>query len=735
MRNLKYTIICIIYILLYLNAFLQNAELDSLKKVLTSSAPDSIKIQAYSDLCYMYSNIDAKTAIEYGRQGLALAKKCEFLRGQGNTSSDLGTAFASLGEYDSALAYHKLALEIREQIKDQQMIANSLSNVGRIYYLMAKYEDGLTYHLKSLKIREDLKDYRGIAIASNNIGLIYQVQKNYYMANFYFKQALANYQKVNNTNGIAATYYNFGNLYMIKGTNERQLLEKKKQLETDDKNAELTQKELFSIKAFDTSLIYLEQAKEIYDELSNARSLANTIELIGGVYGERREFTKAVNNLTISKNIRKEMNDVPGIVLSLYNIASYNNYQKNFKEAINNLLEAMSLAQKINDKSLEKDIYKQLASNYDRIGNYKNAFLFQEKYSAINDSLISTSSIKQMAEMNAKYDNEKKENQIKLLTKDQEVQNAKLKQRNIIIFAAFGVMILFVAFLFVVFKAYKQKQKANLLLESKNKEIEAKNEVIEKKNKDITASIRYAFRIQSALLPTEEIIHKYLPNCFVLYRPKDIVSGDFYYFVEKDNYIIFAAIDCTGHGVPGAFMSIVGHNLITQAINEKQLTQPSDILNFLSLGVNKLLRKDNDEQQGVKDGMDLTFCTLDKTTGKLQMSGAYNPLLLVRNKEVIQYDVDIYPIGTAFNEKFKSFTNVDIDVQPGDSIYLFSDGYLDQFGGPNKKKFMKKQFKETLIKINDLSLAEQKDFLYKRFDEWKGSIEQIDDVLVIGVKL
>lgn len=735
MKYLKLVLTNILFTILYLNVFSQNAEIDSLKKVIASGAHDTIKIQALSDLCYMYSNIDAKAAIDYGKQGLALSKKIDFLKGQGNTSSDLGTAFVSLGEYDSALVYHKLALEIREKINDPQMIANSLSNVGRIYYLIANYEEGLTYHLKSLKIREELKDYRGIAIASNNIGLIYQVQKNYYMANFYFNQALTNYKKVDNTNGIAATYYNFGNLYMIKGTNERQLLEKKKQTETGNKNIELSQKELFSIKALDTSLMYLEEAKNIYTDLGNARSLANTVELIGAIYGERREFSKAIQNINKSMNIRKEMNDVPGIVLSLFNIASFNNYQKNFKEAVTNLHEALTLAAKINDKSLEKDIYKQLASNYEKLGNFKNAFVYQEKYSILNDSLISTSSIKQMAEMNAKYDNEKKESQIKLLTKDQEVKDAKLKQNRIVIFSFLGGVLLLLALSFVILQGYRQKQKANLLLENKNKEIEAKNEVIEKKNKDITASIRYAFRIQSALLPTEEMIHKYLPNCFVLYRPKDIVSGDFYYFCEKDNFIIFAAVDCTGHGVPGAFMSIVGHNLITQAINEKQLSKPSDILNFLSLGVNKLLRKDNDEQQGVKDGMDLTFCTLDKTTGKLQMSGAYNPLMIVRNKEVIQFDVDIYPIGTAFNEKFTSFTNVDVDVQPGDTIYLFSDGYLDQFGGPNKKKFMKKQFRETLIKINDYSLAEQKDFLYKRFDEWKGEVEQIDDVLVIGVKI
>ncbi len=279
------------------------------------------------------------------------------------------------------------------------------------------------------------------------------------------------------------------------------------------------------------------------------------------------------------------------------------------------------------------------------------------------------------------------------------------------------------------------KQRTVEVIKQKD-EIEEKNKVIEKKNENITASIRYAQRIQNAIMPSEEYIKEIMPDSFVLFKPKDIVSGDFYWMAKKDDTLMFSAVDCTGHGVPGAFMSIVGSNWLNRALNEENLTKPSEVLNYLSKGVFKTLRMQNEEAK-VKDGMDLALCSVNLKEKKLAFAGAYNPLFLYRkNVDVMQFKADVFPIGAPFTEKFQTFTNHEFDLELGDTLYVFSDGYVDQFGGPKKKKFMKKRFREMIEAMQEKPMQEQKEILDATIEEWKkeGEMEQIDDILVIGVR-
>jgi len=270
-------------------------------------------------------------------------------------------------------------------------------------------------------------------------------------------------------------------------------------------------------------------------------------------------------------------------------------------------------------------------------------------------------------------------------------------------------------------------------IESQRDEIQFQRDEIEHKSKNITASIRYALRIQQSILPDKRAIKKLLPESFVLYIPKDIVSGDFYWLAEKNRKILFSAIDCTGHGVPGAFMSIMGYNILKKAVNEMGITSPAEILNFLSDGINLQLRQ---RQEGmiVKDGMDLALCAYNPETKILEFSGVNNPLYLLRNNEITRFKGVSHPIGEAFNEKILSYQNIEIPIEEGDIVYLFSDGFPDQFGGPKRKKFLTKRFRETLIKYHTLPMEEQKQKLHDIYLEWKQDVIQIDDVLVMGVK-
>ena len=276
-------------------------------------------------------------------------------------------------------------------------------------------------------------------------------------------------------------------------------------------------------------------------------------------------------------------------------------------------------------------------------------------------------------------------------------------------------------------------EQRNMLAEI-NEHLQTAYNEIEQQKKHITDSIYYARRIQNAILPPLEYVQELLPNSFIFYKPKDIVSGDFYWFMKKEDKIMFAAVDCTGHGVPGAFMSIVGNNQLNYSVNVRGARKPAEILDALNRGVTDTLRQSRGKTS-VKDGMDISLCVFDAKKSKLQFAAAYRPLVLIRDSEIIEIKGDKFPIGAFVDEELKTFENHEMDVKKGDMIYMFSDGYPDQFGGENGSKFLIKKFRQLLLDIHKKPIEEQRVTLEEAFFEWKGSLEQVDDILVIGVRI
>ena len=298
-----------------------------------------------------------------------------------------------------------------------------------------------------------------------------------------------------------------------------------------------------------------------------------------------------------------------------------------------------------------------------------------------------------------------------------------------IIYTITSLVFLGLAFLYV----YRSFKKENRILQERNyalEQFEKQRQLLEEKNKNITDSITYAQKIIEAILPPKENLNSLLPESLIYYKPKDIVSGDFYWFIEKSDKIFIAAVDCTGHGIPGAFMSIIGMNLLDRLVNEG-IYEPGVILNLMNKEVISTLKKKL-EQKHIKDGMDLSLCVIDKTRKFLSFAGAYNPAYIIRNNSIIQLKGERKSIGNDF--EFDSFTTQDIKLRQDDIIYLFSDGYTDQFGGMYGKKYKFKRFRNLLIAINELALPEQKIKLHQAFEEWKKDYEQIDDILIIGFR-
>ncbi len=280
--------------------------------------------------------------------------------------------------------------------------------------------------------------------------------------------------------------------------------------------------------------------------------------------------------------------------------------------------------------------------------------------------------------------------------------------------------------------AIEKSEQEKEIFRLRHVELKAAYDIIEEKSKQITSSINYARYIQRAILPEPSDIKGLAKNCFVVYFPKDIISGDFYWFEEINGQLVLVAADCTGHGVPGALMSMLGISLLNEIVNLRNVTDAGKILDILRGKIIRSLHQTNNEKN--KDGMDISICILDRKKHKLQYAGAFNSLYLISNSELKEYKADRIPIGISQNPADK-FTTNHIEVKPGDMLYMISDGYPDQFGGPVGKKFRYKALTEMFLEVHTQPLKKQKNIIEKCFLDWKGENEQVDDVLVLGYRI
>ncbi len=341
-----------------------------------------------------------------------------------------------------------------------------------------------------------------------------------------------------------------------------------------------------------------------------------------------------------------------------------------------------------------------------------------------------------------KIENKIEENKLKirqqeLLMKEQKSQisqqTIKIGQQTQVIIIIFSLGFISLVFLLFAIRSNIQRKKANQLLFEQKKEVENQKQLVDEKQKEIVDSINYARRIQTALMAHDKLLSKHLPEHFVLFRPKDIVAGDFYWATSTPGGFMYVTGDCTGHGVPGAFMSLLNISKLNETINQKNITRPDLVFNDIRNEITRALNPE-DSTEDSKDGMDAVLCKLDLRGMKLQYAAANNSFYVIRNKEVIVCKADKMHVGKAFNTT-GLFTYYEMELQKGDCIYTFSDGYSDQFGGPNRKRFKSVQLKELLLTISEKPMPEQKTILNDKFESWKGNIEQIDDVLVIGVRV
>ncbi len=731
--------------------------IDSLILALNSTNTDTGKVNTLNQICNQYLSVsNSELALKYALQSLSYGESVAsshkenndekiLKRGIATAYNNIGRVYLNLGDYAKAMNYFLIALKIREEIADEKAIAASYNNIALIYNNQGNYEKALENHLKSLAIKEKINDRTGIAMSYNNIGVIYQNLGNYEKSLENHLKSLAIKEDMGDVQGIAMSYNNIGIIYEKRGD---------------------------SIAALDNYMKFLKAGQET----GNKQYIANAYNNIGNIYLGRKDYKKALDFQMNSLKIKEEIGDKAGIAMSYNNIGTIYEMQENHKEALENQLKSLKIAESIGDtqqmsissnnvgniylkmekpdqalqhnkQALEwaqkigykagiKESFLALANVYETKKDYTSALKYYKYHSEIKDTLLNEQSSKQIAEMNIKYDSEKKDKE--LIKKDAEInwQQAETEKKNLQRNAFIVGLLLMMILAFYVYRGYRQKQTANLQLEEKNTLIEKQKHLVEEKNNKITDSITYAKRIQQATLPSEELIKTAFPDSFIVFLPRDIVSGDFYWYSQlpTTNSQLIVVADCTGHGVPGAFMSMIGNTLLNEIVNVKGIHSPADILNELNKGVVSLLNQTSDDINSQEDGMDITIVSIDKSTNIIEYATANHSSYIMTQNELKLLKGDIYSIGGMFGKPDIKFSSQKIKMEKGNTLYLFTDGYIDQFGGKKNSKYSSNRFEELLKNSKHLNMQEQKTELIAAFENWKETNKQLDDILVVGIQ-
>lgn len=618
------------------------------------------------------------------------------------TTISLCGQFALIGNYEKAMQYIQEAMLQSKKINYKKGIANSYNNIGVIYFYKGDYLKATDNYINALKIRQEIGDLKGVAASYTNIGTIYnfQGQTNKVLENYL--KAVEIFEKIGDKKGLAATYNNLGVIYK-------------------------------EMQNYEKALLIFSKSLKFSEALGDIQSISAVYGNIGTINFAQKNYEEALKNQFKALQYSTKIGDKQAIALAKVNIGRSYSEQNKLLEAYNTVNEALAISKEIDDKDGLSETYLFLAELFEKQGDFKKALQYHTLYSNSKDTLLNVQSSNQILEMNTKYESEKKDKELTQkdteISKQQAETEKKNLQRNIFILGFVLVLLLS----FYIFRGYRKKKSANLLLEEKNMLIEIQKKLVEDKNKKITDSINYAKRIQQAILPSNKIIQAGIPDFFIFFKPKNIVSGDFYWMhIINPQQILFAVVDCTGHGVPGALMSMMGYNLLEQIVKEHNVLEPAMILDELS----KLVVESLNQSAGayaIKDGMDLSIYKINYEFNELEYAGAHNSLYLIRNGLLTEIKADKRSVGVT--AKHSLFTNNKLNVKKGDCLYMFSDGYADQKGGPNNKKFFYQPFRELLIKINNQPMVDQRVSLENVMTEWIGENEQIDDMLIVGVRI
>jgi serine phosphatase RsbU (regulator of sigma subunit) len=653
----------------------QNHYLDSLQQHIASGTNDSVKVEDYFKLGQAFTSDPAK-AVEVASKMMDFSIVIKDKSIKALCLRKTGNIYYRHLYYEKAVNCYMRSMALYEQLNNKTGIANCLNNLGNVYTSKGKltnsrpdFEQAIDYHNKALQLRIEMKDTGNICNSYNNIGNAYSGKGDLEKALEYYTLAFKDYKAHNDPNGIDIVTMNLG--------------------ETHLGLAEKTGK----TEEFGKALEYFLDRVRAYKGNGPTANYASVLSRIGRIYMIQGDMTQALKYLS----------------------------------------EGYTMAMQVNAREQQMDIEGLLAEAYGKTGDYKKAFECFRRYNALKDSVINEKTAGNLAQMQAMYETAQKDKAIDLLNKDKEIdklklnnQEADLDHQKYVIAASVGALIFVFGIALLLYNRNNIRKRAN-------KELSEAYKKVELANRQVTDSINYAKRIQDAILVPEAQVRNYLTDFFVFFRPRDIVSGDFYWFSFHKEKIFFAVADCTGHGVPGAFMSMIGNTLLNEIVNHKNILEPGRILEHLNDGVIAALRQNKNDLLSQDDGMDISVCCMDKKAGKLFFAGANHNIFLVKGGTVKTLQGDIHSIGGSLGSEKREFRTGSAEIAAGTFVFMSSDGFYDQFGGPDGSKFLTTRFEKLIVEA--AASSQPRTILEKAFIGWKGENKQIDDVLVAGFKM
>jgi serine phosphatase RsbU (regulator of sigma subunit)/Tfp pilus assembly protein PilF len=600
---------------------------------------------------------------------------------------------------DSSLFCAEQGLIYARKIEDDDLISNSLNAIGNVYNNQGKFGEALDVFVEALSYAQKINDNRRMARINNNIGIVYYYQQDMSKALDYFQKTANILITEGDTMGAIYAFNNIGGIYLQLKQNEE-------------------------------SMAYFQRGYKLTLEVGDDASSAILLTGIASVHAVEKEYQQALEEFHEALEMKRRGTNIGTIVHSLLALGDVYDSTGQDNMAIFYFEEMADLSLKAGMINMEKNAYQRLALCYENVGNDSKSLIFLKKYNVIRDSLESIANIEAIAEVQSKYDNVQHQKKIEILEKNSQLRHAEMKRKeawNMILIGG-AVIILILAFL--IYGRLRTSRQQNRIIREQKK-------LVDTKNKEVFDSINYAKHIQQAMLSAENTEGQQLPEHFILFKPKDIVSGDFYWTILKKNHFYLAAVDCTGHGVPGAFLTLLGSAFLNEIVSRDENISPATILNELRERMINELRQ-SEEVAMSKDGMDISLIKVNKNDLTAEWAGANNPLWIIRNahNEIEEIKGDKEHIGYSY--QMTPFTNHDVKFSKGDQFYLFSDGFADQFGvdlDGKEKKYKGRNLKELLIEVKDRPAQEQSQILNERFENWKGDLEQLDDVCVIGVRV
>lgn len=679
---------------------------DSLTTLIQNEKNDSSRVDRMITLARFYYRFDLEKADSLARRTLIYAKQINYSIGQEEAYTRIGLITRKMDNYDDAYKYLDSSLKIAKKIKDSAGISIVYNNIGVLKEEQGHTEQALENYLKSLDIDRSLGDSVGISYSLNNIGLIYGNNKNTNKAIEYLTEAIEVKQKLGNKESSAYSFINLGNMYRI------------------DKN-------------HSEALLNYEKALKIYQEFNNKQGIAKAYNNLGLTYVEMGNYNKAEENLLKALDIRLELGAKSDIIRSQNALGELYKEQGNYRKAVQILQISEKNALELQLTGSLLSIYSNLKGAYIGLNDYENAYKYADKLTSIKDSILSAENAARLNELQIQYEVKQNEEEKLIAEADNAKSQEALAQTQLekekTSFRLIVVSIILVFALVLIILFYRNSK----ILKKLNNTLKEKNVIIEKNNRNITDSINYAKRIQDTMLPNTEQFESFFKSHFLFYTPKDIVSGDFYWVTQNENQLFLVVADSTGHGVPGAMVSMLNMSLLNQYARLSKNYTTESILKRINISLNKRLNTNKDYKN--KDGMDLSlikFTRLENGKTEMEFAAAMSRGIIIRGTEYQHIIGDRESIG-GFSGRDADFTSQKFDLNKGDRIILFTDGIIDQFGGPKNKKFKLSGITKLLDTElpNTPTLSELGNKIQNAFEDWIKSTPQTDDITFLIIEV